>query len=228
MDFKICTKCNSNKPISEFTLCSRNKDGLYHQCKICKNSVRNYGNVNRNRYDISVTEKKCRICQQVKPSSQFSKHALCKDGLKNECKLCVKEYNEKHKEYINKRNNQYFKEKGVHLQRINRAHRRKTDPVYKLKEIIRTRTRQGFKNKGFKKNSTTEKMLGCDFKTAKLFIESLFIEGMTWENHGEWHIDHVIPLCSANTEEELIKLSHYTNLQPLWAKDNLAKSGKIY
>ena len=52
---------------------------------------------------------------------------------------------------------------------------------------------------------------------------------MTWENYGMygWHIDHKIPLCSANNETELLKLFHYTNLQPLWAEDNLKKNGKI-
>lgn len=50
---------------------------------------------------------------------------------------------------------------------------------------------------------------------------------MTLENHGEWHFDHIIPLASAKTEEELIKLNHYTNFQPLWAEDNLKKGFKI-
>ena len=70
-------------------------------------------------------------------------------------------------------------------------------------------------------------MLGADYETAFNHIESRFKDGMTWDNQGEWHIDHIVPLASATTEEELIKLCHYTNLQPLWAEDNLKKGDKI-
>jgi hypothetical protein len=50
---------------------------------------------------------------------------------------------------------------------------------------------------------------------------------MSWDNHGKWHIDHIIPLASAETEEDIYRLSHYTNLQPLWAEDNWRKNSKI-
>jgi hypothetical protein len=50
---------------------------------------------------------------------------------------------------------------------------------------------------------------------------------MSWDNYGKWHIDHIIPLSSANNEDEVYKLCHHTNLQPLWAEDNLKKSNKI-
>jgi len=72
-------------------------------------------------------------------------------------------------------------------------------------------------------------LVGCDLQTLKEYIEKQFKEGMTWENHGfyGWHIDHIIPLGTAKTEEEMIKLCHYTNLQPLWALENLRKSKKI-
>ena len=91
---------------------------------------------------------------------------------------------------------------------------------------LRNRTRQAFKAKKWNKNGT-EKMLGCDWETAHKHLEIQFTKGMNWENQGEWHIDHIIPLVSANTKEELIKLCHYTNLQPLWAEDNLKKGATI-
>jgi hypothetical protein len=63
----------------------------------------------------------------------------------------------------------------------------------------------------------------------KKYIESKFKEGMSWDNYGVygWHLDHIIPLSSAKNEEELKSLCHYTNLQPLWAFDNLSKFNKI-
>jgi hypothetical protein len=70
-------------------------------------------------------------------------------------------------------------------------------------------------------------MLGCDYDFFKAYIERQFKQGMTWENHGKWHFDHIIPVSSAKNEEELIKLNHYTNFQPLWAEENLSKSNKI-
>ena len=72
-------------------------------------------------------------------------------------------------------------------------------------------------------------IIGCDLITLKEHIEKQFKDGMNWENYGlfGWHIDHIIPLSSAKTEEELYKLCHYTNLQPLWAEENMKKGNKI-
>jgi hypothetical protein len=77
-----------------------------------------------------------------------------------------------------------------------------------------------------KKNKTFE-IIGCFPKELKEHLEKQFSNGMTWENRNEWHIDHIIPLSSANSEEEVYKLCHYTNLQPLWKEDNLKKSNKL-
>lgn len=104
--------------------------------------------------------------------------------------------------------------------------RKKIDPLYKLITNIRVRTKMAFNVKNIKKENSITKALG-NLELAKQHLESLFQPGMTWKNHGEWHIDHVIPLNSANTEEELLKLTHYTNLQPLWAVDNLKKGSKV-
>jgi hypothetical protein len=70
-------------------------------------------------------------------------------------------------------------------------------------------------------------MLGASIQTTLAHIEGLFLDGMSWENHGEWHIDHITPLASAKNEDELLRLCHYKNLQPLWARDNLSKGKKM-
>jgi hypothetical protein len=97
------------------------------------------------------------------------------------------------------------------------------DPNSKLAQIIRVRIRRCIK---IKSNSSSE-LLGSDIIQVKNHIESLWTEGMTWDNHGitGWHIDHIIPISSfdlTNTEEQK-KCFHYTNMQPLWAEENLSK-----
>jgi hypothetical protein len=149
---------------------------------------------------------------------------------KEKIKEKSKEYYQDNKESINKRKKEYYqvnKENINHKQNEYTKERRKNDHLYKMRCNLRTRSTQAFKKKCYYKNNKTQEMLGVDWKIAKAHIERQFTKGMNWNNYGEWHIDHIIPLASANTKEELKKLCHYTNLQPLWAKDNLIKSNKI-
>lgn len=76
---------------------------------------------------------------------------------------------------------------------------------------------------GYRKSSKTFDLLGCSFELLKEYIEQQFKDGMSWENHGKWHIHHKILLSWAKNEEELKELCKYTNLQPLWTEDNLSK-----
>ena len=80
-----------------------------------------------------------------------------------------------------------------------------------------------------RKNNKTFKMVGCTPKFLKEYLEKKFKQGMTWKNHTVhgWHVDHIIPLSKAKTSEDVEKLMHYTNLQPLWAKDNIIKKDKL-
>ena len=144
--------------------------------------------------------------------------------------VCRKEYykeyreanKEKIKEYYQK-NKEKLKEKVKEYQK----NRKKTNPLFKMRCSLSSRTREAFKVSRWNKNNTTEKLLGCNYETAFKYLEKQFTKGMKWSNQGKWHIDHKIPLASAKTETELIKLCFYTNLQPLWAEDNLSKSAKI-
>lgn len=104
--------------------------------------------------------------------------------------------------------------------------RKKTDPVYKLIDSIRTLIWISIKRMNFDKSKKTEIILGCSFEEFIKHIESQFKEGMTWQNHGEWHLDHKTPISWASTIEEVYELNHYTNFQPLWAFENLSKNNK--
>ena len=79
-----------------------------------------------------------------------------------------------------------------------------------------------------KKAYKTEKLIGCSILKMRKHLEKQFKKGMTWENHGKWHIDHIKPCCKFNLldKEEQLKCFHYTNLQPLWSQENLSKGGK--
>ena len=106
-----------------------------------------------------------------------------------------------------------------------------TDSLFKFKNKVRGLIYQSFKrkkNNDWNKKTKTENILGCKFEEFKIYIEKQFTNGMNWENQGKWHLDHIKPLKLAETEEDVIKLNHYTNFQPLWAEDNLKKGSKYY
>jgi hypothetical protein len=100
------------------------------------------------------------------------------------------------------------------------------DPVFRLKLTERTRIRQGLG--GATKTARTTHLLGCSWEEFRKHLESLFVEGMTWGNMWQWHIDHIRPLASFDLtkEEDQRAAFHFSNHQPLWAVDNLRKGAK--
>lgn len=141
-----------------------------------------------------------------------------------------KEYYNKNKEIIRAQQNEYSKlYRKNNREKLNEysRERRRQDPIHKMKNILRTRIYYFLKSKSFIKSKTTEDIIGCCYDDLKKHIESLFKENMSWENHGEWHIDHIIPLDAAITDCDILRLCNYKNLQPLWAKENLKKSNKL-
>jgi hypothetical protein len=135
--------------------------------------------------------------------------------LKNAAK--IKQYNIDNAEHIRKYKNLYVRRKL------------KSDTEFKLMFSCRKRIRGFLQSRGIKKNKRTHEILGCSWNALKLHLEAQFKDGMTWENHGirGWHIDHIIPLASAKSDMDIYKLCHYTNLQPLWWKENLRKTKNI-
>jgi hypothetical protein len=109
-----------------------------------------------------------------------------------------------------------------------RNKKRATDPTYLLCERIRNLTTQAFRVRKYSKKSKTHELLGCDWIFLKTHIEKQFKGGMSWDNRDKWHIDHIIPLATSKSQDGLEKLCHWTNLQPLWAIDNLKKKKYIH
>lgn len=147
----------------------------------------------------------------------------------------IKEYNKKyHKKYGD--NNKVKKREydKIYYQKnkdkINKKFYNKLneDTVFKLKHNLRNLISNSIKRKGYSKNSKTMDVLGCSYEEFKLHIESMFEDWMSWDNYGKyngqlnygWDIDHINPMVLAESEEDVIKFNHYTNLQPLCSKTN--------
>jgi len=200
-NIKICKKCNCEKDLAFFYKDKRASDGLSGRCKDCvkisakESQIKNFDH--RKKY--------------LKEYSKTNKDRLLTNRRK---------YREDNKEYFTDYMRNYH------------VNRRKDDLLFRVKHNVRNRLWHAFKNSNWKKEGS-QKLLGAKYEIVIDYIESLFLENMSWDNYGRcvdgdcdnfWHIDHIIPLNIACTKEELEKLCHYTNLQPLWAIDNLSKS----
>lgn len=191
-------------------------------------------------YSLCEKENKkyCYKCNRILDKSCFGKLRITKDGLNTKCLECsrvtVRKYYENNSERIYETKKEYIKENmRMILDRQNRwvKNKRKTDEGFRILCNLRNRVRSYLKMKGKSKkiSKRTAEMIGCSREELKEHIEKKFTEGMNWSNYGKkgWHVDHIIPLASAKNVEEMIKLNHYTNLQPLWAIDNIKKGKKI-
>lgn len=211
---KVCSKCKEEKPLEEFHKQKGGKYGVNSRCKSCRKA---YQEANK---------------EKIKKRGK-AYYESNKDKIKAYYKAYREANKEKNKAYqkayykANKDKSKAYRE--ANKDKINRKRRERinTDPLLRLKNRLRSRTTYAFKSKGYRKNTKTQEILGVNWEVAKEHIERQFKKGMSWDNHGEWNIDHIIPLVSANTEEQLMRLCHYTNLQPLWAEENFSKSAKI-
>lgn len=151
-----------------------------------------------------------------------------------------KEYREKNKSACNERSKIYREKNRKRFLLVQKEYREKnkesrnirykTDSQYRLASLIRNRLRGAMRSQQCRKNSKTMEILGCSIDEFKIYIQSQFSKGMSWNNQGKvWHIDHIIPLSSfdLSNDNQLRQSCHWSNMRPLKAKDNLKKSDKI-
>lgn len=167
-------------------------------------------------------KKQCSECKVIKDRNSFYRYNRSKDKLQSRCKNCCKKYNARYnKEYYRLNKDKILKHKLLY-----KNNRYKTDINYRLKIILRSRFYATLKQN---KNSCILDIVGCSIKNLKKHIEKQFVKGMSWSNYGKWHIDHIKPCASFDLSqpEHQKQCFHFTNLQPLWATDNLKKHCKI-
>jgi hypothetical protein len=221
---KICNECLEEKDFSNFR-----KSGKYYRskCKSCekilyknKDKVSEY---NKKYYKNNKSSENLRVKKWRENNSEKMKIYSKKWSSENsnyrspnygseEYKIKKKLWNEKNRE---SRNDQ-------------RIIKYNNDTLYRLKYCLRSLVNSSIKRKGFKKNTKTEIIIGLNFSEFKLYLESKFEPWMNWKNYGlyngdfnfGWDIDHIIPISTSKSEEELLNLNHYTNLQPLCSKIN--------
>jgi hypothetical protein len=188
-----------------------------------------------------------KICGKCNIEKQNDEFTFRKDvgRYESQCKQCIKDYlkyyYENNRSKIISRNKKNYYEnqsekieyaKKYRLENCENRNKyekikRETDCLYKLKQNVRNRINKYVKKNNINKNNKTFELVGTEPSYLKEYLEKKFTQGMTWNNYGDWHVDHIIPLSLARNEKDIAKLCHYTNLQPLWAKDNLIKGNKI-
>lgn len=254
---KCCNTCGIFKKLDQYTNQITSKDGKRNRCKECAKKLWKENKDKREKIaekrketPVKYTEKICKTCKELKPLEHYTNNKRRKDGKENQCKACMKEKNKEKKDKLKEaqkkwraKNPEYMKQYSKTPKRIEYMkqyanscdHKRfkqscKTcKPIDHLSRICRNRILAALKGT---KSKHTYEYLGCNYATLRAHLEKQFKEGMTWENQGKWHVDHIIPIQYGNPDFErdydtIIQRLHYTNLQPLWASENWSKNNRF-
>lgn len=220
---KICSKCKTEKETDGFFKDKTKKDGCSSFCKTCDKARL------RDKEKKKEMNRKYREAN-LKKIKEYEKQRW--QANMDEAKERNRIYREKNRETLNAKCREYHK---IHKKELTKKAternklRRQIDINYRLKLSLRSRLHEALN--GRTKLEATIKLLGCSVPELEVYLESKFINGMSWSNYGRkgWHIDHIVPCNSFDLTklEEQQKCFHYTNLQPLWYLDNLIKGDKV-
>ena len=237
METKICSYCHKEKSIEEF----RFSQGKYRgECKKCE--ALKHKEYCKTHKDVI---KKINYRKYIKNKDKYHQKAMEK---REERKIYNKKYYREHKEYYKKYAKKYGLEhrtqlndynnnwKNKNLDKVKEYYKNNTlkikqDPILKLKNQLRNMIKDSFKRKKYKKSKKVQEICGCSIDDLINYLIMTYEQNYNvkwdWKYAKYVHIDHKKPLKYATTEEDVIKLCHYSNLQLLKAEDNLKKGSKI-
>jgi hypothetical protein len=219
---KTCQGCKKAKQGTEFPAYCRSHDGLFGFCKECKSKA--------DKKSHRKHKKERNEAQREHYYENRERISAHRKELRNDPEFIAKEqkynrdYREKNKKKLKKKRSEYYQH---NKKRINErfVEARHNNLNFRLKNNLRTRLWHAVKF--VRKKSHMIDYLGCSIEELREHLERLFQPDMTWENYGsEWHIDHIKPCCDFDLtkEEEISICFHFTNLQPLWAEENMSKN----
>lgn len=223
------------------TILAKSKERYEANAEAIKARQREYNEANRE----LINQRQAEYYENNKEERQAKQREYYKEHA-DERNAYNKEWANKNKEYLREYNRQYQKDNKEKIdaqrkvynaknadklrawRRENKKRRKTVDPLYRLSEQARTLINNSFRRQGYKKGSRTYQILGCDFETLYNHLMQTWFDnyGTEW-NDEPYHIDHIKPIARARTEQEVLELCHYTNLQMLKPEDNLAKSDKL-
>lgn len=243
---KQCKKCKVDKYVAEYHKDSKYPDGLCTWCRECsysyKKERKNGKKIRVPDFEVNgVLSRKCRVCEKNKSLGEFHSNKNCLNGRERKCIKCTYQQAKKagrtkptpkRRENTNRRR----KELGKSYRNQQNAWRNnyyKTNPRFRISSTLRNRIKDALKRQNTYKGSETFKLLGATAEEVRVYLESLWLPGMSWENYGfgddKWHIDHIKPITAYDLtiKENQYACFNYKNLQPLWQKDNLQKHNKF-
>jgi len=213
-----CSKCNIKKDNSGFSKNSKTKNGLQAWCKLCASkSAKQHYEKNEDYH-----QNKNKEWSKLNATYNKKRNKEWMTDNKEKRKQYKKEYRKDNRDAINA-----YKRK--------RLKKLMKDPKFKLESNLRKRLYRcikKIKNNPLENKSITKenrKLIGCPIQELQIYLENMFQSNMSWDNYGEWHVDHIIPISHFDLTklQDVQKCFHYSNLQPLWAMDNILKGDKL-
>ena len=236
---KLCSRCKQRKPFELFPKDRNRSDGYSYWCKQCRKEYNQIPTVKASRQaweQKRYTEDSEYRAIRVR-SSKISQDKLMADPVRKEKKNAKGRLydRERRKDPIVQEKERLYNVEYVRRPEVIEHRKKKRDdkmknhPTFKIEMNLRRRIRSAIKDGYGERAFKTIELIGCSWLEVREHLESQFTEGMTWDNYGKWHQDHIRPCASFDLRDPIQQQEcfHYTNLQPLWAFDNMSKGSKV-
>ena len=215
----------------EFECVSLNSLGLHLGFKLNRNELAKISNIkNHKLYSCKIRGRS--FCLKNADTQKIKKYLKEKEPSESEKSVRFKKYRKKNLEKEKLRSKLWRQKNKEHIKDYNKNYTRKryqSDPEFRIRLNLRSRINQAIKKSNSKRLFKLEKLIGCTIQELKDHLESQFSEGMTWDNQGQWHIDHIKPCVTFDLtkKQDQLDCCNYKNLQPLWAEENLKKGSSF-